>query len=65
MGGRVLPYDYKNDTFVALYDYAAPNFLDLLLSDSQVPRVGDLLYESKDIVATLRDNIARAQTQQK
>ena len=45
--------------FVALYGYEAPNFLDLLLGDSRVPRAGDLLQESKDKVATLKDNIAR------
>ena len=51
--------------FMALYGYEAPSFLDLLLGDSRVPRAGELLQESKDIVATLRDNIARAQNQQK
>ena len=29
--------------FMALYGYEAPNFMDLLLSDSRVPSVGDLL----------------------
>ena len=51
--------------FMALYSYEAPNFLDLFLGDSRLPRACELLQESKDIVATLRDNIARAQNQQK
>ena len=51
--------------FMALYGYEAPSFLDLLLGDSWVPRVGELLQESKDIIATLRDNISRTQNQQK
>ena len=46
--------------FMELYSYEAPTFLDFLLGDSQVPHVGELLKESKDIVVTLRDNIARA-----
>ena len=29
--------------FMALYGYEAPNFMDLLLSDSRVASVGDLL----------------------
>ena len=40
-----------------LYGYEAPSFLDLLLGDSQVTRAGELLQESKDIVATLKDII--------
>ena len=50
---------------MALYSYEAPTFLDLFLGDSWVPHAGKLLQESKDIVATLKDNIARAQNQQK
>ena len=51
--------------FMVLYGYEAPSFLDFLLGDSWVPRASELLQESKDIVATLRDNIARAQNQKK
>ena len=47
--------------FMALYGYEAPSFLDFLLGDSRVPCAAELLQESKDIVATLKDNIARAQ----
>ncbi|XP_059068328.1 methionine--tRNA ligase, chloroplastic/mitochondrial [Cryptomeria japonica] len=50
---------------MALYGYEAPNFMDLLLSDSRVPSAGDLLQESQDIVKTLKDNITKAQDQQK
>lgn len=32
--------------FMALYGYEAPKFLDLLLSDSRVPSVGDFLQEN-------------------
>lgn len=46
--------------FRALYGYDAPNFIDLLMSDVRVPRAGDLLQESKDIVDALKDNMARA-----
>ncbi|XP_059076719.1 uncharacterized protein LOC131875984 [Cryptomeria japonica] len=51
--------------FRALYGYDAPNFIDLLMSDVRVPRAGDLLQESKDIVDALKDNMARAQNQYK
>jgi hypothetical protein len=51
--------------FMALYGYEAPSFLDLFLGDSRVPSAGELLQESKDIVEVLRDNIAKAQNQQK
>ena len=50
--------------FMALYNYEVTNFLDLLLGDSWVLCVGDLLQKSKDIIATLRDNIGRAQKHQ-
>ena len=51
--------------FRALYGYDAPSFIDLLMSDVRVPRAGDLLQESKDIVNALKDNITRAQNQYK
>ena len=51
--------------FMALYGYEAPSFMDLLLSDSRVPSAGDLLQESQDIVKALKDNITKAQNQQK
>ena len=51
--------------FRELYGYNAPNFVDFLMSEVRVPRVGDLLQESKDIVDALRDNIAKAQNQHK
>ena len=47
--------------FRALYGYNAPIFFDLLTSDVRVPRAGDLLQESKDIVDALRDNISKEQ----
>ena len=51
--------------FRALYGYDAPSFIDLLMGDVWVPCAGDLIQESKDIISTLRDNIARAQNQYK
>ena len=51
--------------FRALYGYNAPSFIDFLMSDVRVPHAGDLLQESKDIVDSLRDNIAKAQNQHK
>lgn len=51
--------------FMALYGYKAPNFMDLLLSDSRVPSARDLLQENQDIVKALRENITKAQNQQK
>ncbi|XP_057851782.1 uncharacterized protein LOC131061965 [Cryptomeria japonica] len=52
-------------SFLALYGYEVPSFLDLLLSDSRVPSAGDLLQKSQDILKTLKENIAKAQNQQK
>ena len=53
MGKVVYLYEYCYNTtyhmsiqmspFIALYGYEAPNFMDLLLSDSRVPSAGDLL----------------------
>lgn len=51
--------------FTALYGYEPPSFIDLLLSDSRVPSAKDMLQESQDIVKTLKENIAKAQNQQK
>ena len=51
--------------FRALYGYNTPSFADFLMSDVRVPCAGDLLQERKDIVDALRDNIAKAQNQQK
>lgn len=51
--------------FTTLYGYEPPSFIDLLLSDSRVPSAGDMLQESQDIVKTLKENIAKAQNQQK
>ena len=51
--------------FRALYGYNALSFSDFLTSDVRVPRAGDFLQESKDIVNSLRDNIAKAQNQHK
>ena len=48
-------------TFMALHGYEAPNFMDLLISDSWVPNAGDFLQEIQDIVKTLKDNITKAQ----
>lgn len=46
---------------MALYEYEAPSFMNLLLSDSRVPSAGDLLQESQDIVKALKENIIKAQ----
>ena len=51
--------------FMALYGYEAPSFMDFLVLDSRVPDAGDLLQESQDIVKALKDNITKAQNQQK
>ena len=51
--------------FMALYGYEAPSFLDLLLSDSRVPSAGGWLQESHDTMRALKENIAKAQNQQK
>ncbi|XP_059070584.1 uncharacterized protein LOC131860218 [Cryptomeria japonica] len=51
--------------FMALYGYEAPNFLYLLLGDSKVPKAKDVLQESQDILKTLKENIQKAQNQQK
>lgn len=55
----------KMTPFRALYGYDAPSFLDLLLSDSKVPNVGDLQQENQDIMQTFRENIQKTQNQQK
>ena len=56
-------YGYEAPNFMDGYE--APNFMDLLLSDNRVPSAGNLLQESQDIVKTLKDNIMKAQNQQK
>ena len=50
---------------MALYGYEAPSFLDLLMSDSRVPSARDMLQENQDIMRALRENIRKAQNQQK
>ena len=50
--------------FMTLYGYEAPNFMDLLLSDSKMLSAGDLLQESQDIVKALKDNITKTWNQQ-
>ena len=51
--------------FRSPYGYNALRFIDFLISDVRVPRVGDLLQGSKDIVDSLKDNIVKAQNQHK
>ena len=51
--------------FMALYGYDAPNFLDLLFGDSRVPKAKDTLQECQDIMRSLKENLQKAQNQQK
>lgn len=51
--------------FMALYGYEAPSFLRLLFGDSRVPKAKDLLQESQDIMRSLKENLQKAQNQQK
>jgi len=51
--------------FIALYGYEAPSFVDLLFGDSRVLKAKDLLQESQDIMRSLKENIQKAQNQQK
>lgn len=51
--------------FMTLYGYDAPNFLDLPFSDNKVPSAKDLLQDSQDIMRSLKENIQKAQNQQK
>ncbi|XP_057823527.2 uncharacterized protein LOC131035817 [Cryptomeria japonica] len=51
--------------FMALYGYEAPSFMDLVLGDSKVPKAKDLLQDSQDILRVLKENVQRAQNQQK
>ena len=51
--------------FMALYGYDAPNFLDLLFGDSRVPKAKDSLQECQDIMQSLKENLQKAQNQQK
>ena len=51
--------------FMALYGYDAPNFLDLLFGDSRVPKAKDMLQECQDIMRSLKENLQKAQNQQK
>ena len=47
--------------FMVLYGYEAPNFLDLLMSNSRMLSVGALLQGNQDIMRALKENIQRAQ----
>lgn len=47
----------KMSPFKAIYGYDAPNFTDLLLSDSRMPRAQDFIAEYQDIMRTLKNNI--------
>lgn len=51
--------------FMALYGYEAPGFLDLLFGDNWVPKAKDILPKSQDIMRSLKENIQKAQNQQK
>lgn len=47
----------KMSPFMALYDYEALSFIDLLFGDCRVPKAKDFLQESHDIMRALRENI--------
>jgi hypothetical protein len=51
--------------FKALYGYEAISFMNLILADSHVPRAKDLIQENVDIMNSLKENLQRAQNQQK
>ena len=51
--------------FKALYGYNATPFMDLIFSDSRVPSTKDVVQQSKDILAALKENLKHAQNQQK
>jgi len=43
--------------FMALYEYEAPSFVDLLFGDSRGPKAKDFLQESQDTMRSLKENI--------
>lgn len=51
--------------FKAPYGYEPSSFVDLALGDSRTPMAKDWLQESLDILRSLKDNLERAQNQQK
>lgn len=51
--------------FKALYGYEPSSFVDRALGDSRAPMAKDWLQESSDIRTSLKDNLQRAQNQQK
>lgn len=51
--------------FRALYGYEATSFMDLLLTDSRVPSVGDMMQQNVDIMRSLKENLLHAENQQK
>ncbi|KAH9295973.1 hypothetical protein KI387_039561, partial [Taxus chinensis] len=51
--------------FRALYGYDARTFVDLVLPDSRAPKARDWLQENQDILKALRENLQKAQNQQK
>ncbi|KAH9302443.1 hypothetical protein KI387_014026 [Taxus chinensis] len=51
--------------FRALYGYDAMSFADLVLSDSRAPKAQDWLQENQDILRALKENLQKAQNQQK
>lgn len=51
--------------FKALYGYEPSSFVDLALGDTRASRAKDWLQESLDILTSLKDNLQRAQNQQK
>ena len=51
--------------FRALYGYEFLSFIDLALQDSKAPLAKDWIMDQQDILWALKDNIQRAQNQQK
>ena len=51
--------------FKALYGYEPLSFMDMVLGDNRTPRAKDWLQDGKVILRSLKENLQRAQNQQK
>lgn len=53
----------KMSQFMVLYVYDTPKFVDMLLSDSRVPKARDFMQENQNIMKALNENIQVYQNQ--
>lgn len=51
--------------YEAAYDYALPTMLDYMGTDTTIEAVHSLLFDRTRVMATLRDNLLRAQQRMK